>query len=110
VHEVTALRTRHELVTEVVMALDVDVPPQRVVPLLHRLDAERCLVEHRRQQRLEHCLLDVRMGLEADWFGALRRRQCDQVVRLHPQQRYAATHVLELPVGAAASKSDQKYV
>ena len=58
-HEVTQLCPWHQLMTQVVVALDIRVPQQRVALVAHQIDAEPSKVDSRDTAGLEHRVLDV---------------------------------------------------
>src|SRR5208337_4653727 len=82
-HEVAQLRARHELMTEVVITLDVGVPQQRVALCAHENDAEPRQIHRRNDRRLEHGAFDVGMRPINHRSCVPRRRQREEAVSLH---------------------------
>jgi hypothetical protein len=97
-HEVTQLCPWHQLMTQVVVALDIRVPQQRVALVAHQIDAEPSKVDSRDTAGLEHRVLDVGILPIRDRLGVSRRWQRDQTSGLHAQQCHTATHVFELTI------------
>jgi hypothetical protein len=50
-------------------------------------------------------LLSIRIGSVGNWLFLARRRQSEEPIRLHPQQRNPAAHVLEVAVGAQPAEA-----
>src|SRR5579863_1703645 len=99
-HEITQLRSRQRLMPEIMMTFDVGVPQQGVALFDHDFDRESIQIHRWHHTGLEHGLLDLRMRSISHRLSLSRRRQCDQAVTLHPQQRHAATHVFEFAVAS----------
>src|SRR5450759_399424 len=100
-HEVAQLRSGHELMTEVMMALDVRIPEQGVALCPHQIDAEPSQIHRGHGCGFKYSALDVRMRPITHGPGVSRRRQRDEAVSLHPQQRHTAAHILEPAVSSA---------
>src|ERR1022692_756499 len=99
-YEVAQLRSGHELVAEVVMALDVRIPEQGIALCPHQIDGEPSQIHRRHARGFKYSTLDLRMRLISYGLGISRRRQRDEAVSLHPQQRHTAAHVFEPAVGS----------
>src|SRR5216684_257238 len=99
-HEVAQLRPGHELMSKIVMALDVRVPQQRVGFGMHQINAQRGEFDGRDARRLEDRLLNVRIRPVGDRLWISRRRQGEQAIGLHAQHGDATTHVFEPAIGS----------
>src|SRR5579885_1306736 len=103
-HEVAQLRAGNELMPQIVVTLNVSVPQQRLTLVADRIDREPSQIHRWDARGLEHRLLDLRASEVRRGLGVPRRRQADQAIGLHPQQRHPAAHVLQAPIGAAPAE------
>jgi len=102
---VDPLRRRQRLVPQIMVAVDVCVPPRAARPI-HRLQVHTRQLIHRR--------LKPRLGLGLRRTPGKRATRMDRISRcwqldepfpVHAQQRYPASHVLETAVRLALAEA-----
>ena len=99
-YKVAQLCSRDQPMPEIVMALDVGIPKQRLALVAYRLDREPSQVYRRHARRLQDRALDVGVGAVGNRLGIARRRQRNEPIGGHPEHCHAATHILQSSVGA----------